>query len=140
MSNRATDGNRASESIESAVTGQCKCGQVTYRGQRTDVPMFRCYCRDCQQLTGTGHSEMMPLEAQSFEMRGPFREYEMTGGSGKSTWSRFCAICGLQLARRSERSPNRIYIHAASLQDPDRYQPEITIYTDAAQSWDLPKC
>ncbi len=47
--------------------GGCKCGLVRYSGMRADAPMFRCHCRDCQQLTGSGHSEMVPLIRESFE-------------------------------------------------------------------------
>ena len=39
------------------ISGRCKCGQIAYSGELVDAPMFRCYCRDCQQLTGAGHSE-----------------------------------------------------------------------------------
>lgn len=98
--------------------------------------MFRCHCRDCQQLTGTGHAEMVPLIAESFALSGPFTVYEMTGGSGRSTYSTFCQTCGSQLVRRSARMSDRVYVHAASLDDPSIYAPEKSIYADAAPCWD----
>lgn len=120
------------------ITGQCRCGGVVYRGDRADVPMFRCYCRDCQQLTGAGHSEMMPLLAASFSTVGTLKEFEMTAASGLSTWGGFCPDCGSPLTRRSERSPERVYVHAGSLAMPNDYRPEMVIYGDSAQAWDLP--
>ncbi|MEY1557091.1 GFA family protein [Yoonia sp. R2331] len=98
--------------------------------------MFRCHCRDCQQLTGTGHSEMVPLERNTFQIDGPYKTFEMQGGSGQSTFSGFCTNCGSQLTRRSERSNDRIYAHASSLDDPGRHAPTRSIYIDAAQPWD----
>lgn len=118
------------------VQGGCKCGLVRYTGTCADAPMFRCHCRDCQQLTGTGHSEMMPLVAESFSIGDACKIYEMTGGSGQSTFSGFCPNCGSQLTRQSVRMQDLIYVHAASLDDPSRYTPDKSIYTDAAQHWD----
>lgn len=103
-----------------------------------DVPMFRCYCRDCQYLTGAGHSEMMPLVADTFDIAGVTTEYQMTGGSGRPTWSSFCPGCGSPLTRRSARMQDRVYVHAASLDDPRQYTPTRSLYTDAAQPWDMP--
>jgi hypothetical protein len=118
------------------VTGGCKCGLVRYRGTLAEAPMFRCYCRDCQQLTGTGHSEMMPLIRETFTISEACRFFEMTGGSGQSTFSGFCPKCGSPLTRRSERMSDRIYVHAGSLDDPRAFQPVKLIYSTAAQPWD----
>ncbi len=118
------------------VSGGCKCGLVRYSGLRKDVPMFRCHCRDCQQLTGSGHSEMMPLEISSFSISESYKSYEMQGGSGRPTYSGFCPECGSQLTRRSARMGDRIYVHASSLDDPEGYAPHKSIYADSAPSWD----
>ena len=118
------------------LQGGCKCGLVRYRGARADTPMFRCHCRDCQQLTGTGHSEMTPLLADSFSMSEGGKQYQMQGGSGLATYSWFCPNCGSPLARRSERRSEFVYVHAASFDEPSKYAPEKSIYSDAAQVWD----
>lgn len=120
------------------ATGRCKCGKIEYEGEVADVEMFRCYCRDCQQLTGTGHSEMMPLVSTSFSIKGSFVEYEMTGDSGHSTWSAFCPNCGAPLTRRSQRMADRIYVHAASMDDPTQYHPTKSLHVGSAQPWDTP--
>ncbi|WP_366141436.1 GFA family protein [uncultured Shimia sp.] len=120
------------------ISGGCKCGAIRYLGEASDVSTFRCYCRDCQRLTGTGHSEMFPLVAASFQLVGPYSEYQMTGGSGRSTWSVFCPTCGSPLTRRSERMAHCVYVHASSLDEPEEYMPSRSIYTEAAQTWDQP--
>jgi len=81
---------------------------------------------------------MMPLVADTFEFEGVTTEYEMAGGSGRSTWSSFCPICGSPLTRRSARMGDRVYVHASSLDEPARYKPSRSIYADAAQPWDKP--
>ncbi|MEL6957727.1 MAG: GFA family protein [Pseudomonadota bacterium] len=122
--------------MSDTIEGGCKCGQVRYRGALADAPMFRCHCRDCQQLTGAGHADMVPLLAHGFQISEAHRIYEMQGGSGKMTFSAFCPICGSQVMRRSERMSDRVYVHAGSLDDPSLYTPEKSIYADAAQPWD----
>jgi hypothetical protein len=118
------------------VTGGCKCGLVRYQGTRFNAAMFRCHCRDCQQLTGSGHAEMVPLAIDDFSIGDRCKIYEMPGGSGKPTFSGFCPNCGSQLTRNSSLMKDRIYVHAASLDDPGHYQPEKSIYAASAQIWD----
>ena len=118
------------------LVGGCKCGLVRYEGTPLRAPMFRCHCRDCQQLTGAGHSEMLPLAIDDFSINAECKTYEMLGGSGQPTFSGFCPNCGSQITRNSSRMSDRIYVHAASLDDPSQYKPEKSIYSGAAQSWD----
>ena len=118
------------------LKGGCKCGAVRYRGQRASASAFRCHCRDCQRLTGSGHADMMPLDRTSFVIEGPAKAFVMKGRSGKATFSGFCDVCGSQLTRRSERMSHLIYVHAGSLDDPGRYSPDRSIFADAAQPWD----
>ena len=118
------------------VVGGCKCGLVRYIGTLADAPMLRCHCRDCQQLTGTGHAEMVPLEADVFKISDVCSIYAMIGASGQSTYSGFCPNCGSQLTRKAEIAPNWVFIHAASLDDPTIYVPAKSIHSGAAQPWD----
>lgn len=118
------------------IQGGCKCGLVRFSGVRADKAMFRCHCRDCQQLTGTGHADLMPLVAASFEISDVSKTYEMTGGSGKPTYSGFCPNCGSQLTRQSVKMREFIYIHAAALDDPSRYVPAKSIFLDDVHPWD----
>lgn len=118
------------------LNGGCKCGLVRFEGTRLDAPMFRCHCRDCQQLTGSGHSEIVPLAIADFSISDACKTYEMMGGSGQSTFSGFCPNCGSPLTRNSVRMRDRIYVHASSLDDPGKYDPEKSIYPDSAQVWD----
>jgi len=122
--------------VTERIVGGCKCGLVRFEGARLDAPMFRCHCRDCQQLTGSGHSEMVPLSVADFTIDEACKTYEMLGGSGQPTYSGFCPECGSQLTRCSVRMSDRIYVHASSLDDPNKYCPEKSIFSGSAQLWD----
>ena len=82
--------------------------------------------------------EMMPLKADSYSIKGPVKEFQMTGSSGQPTWSSFCSDCGSPIGRRSARRSDRVYVTAGSLDTPGLYAPELSIWTDAAQPWDTP--
>ncbi|MEO1640758.1 MAG: GFA family protein [Pseudomonadota bacterium] len=118
------------------ITGGCKCGRVRYSGVPAQTEMFRCHCRDCQQLTGTGHADMVPLDAATFVIDDGCKVFAMQGGSGRLTFSGFCPHCGSQLTRRSERVAGNVYVHAGSLDDPSSYLPKKSIYIESAQPWD----
>lgn len=111
------------------LRGGCKCGWSDTAGR---VPQHRCFVA----IAGTGHAEMVPLVAGTFSISKECNTFEMTGGSGRPTFSGFCPTCGSQLTRQSERMSDRVYVHAASLDDPSIYCPEKSIYSDAAQGWD----
>ena len=125
--------------MSKTITGGCACGAVRYQGVTIEAEPFRCYCRDCQRVTGTGHSEMMPLDRASLQVEGTLQEFQMTGGSGNPTWGSFCPTCGSPISRRSARMSDRVYVHAGSLDDPAVYEPAMNIYTDSATPWDEPQ-
>jgi hypothetical protein len=35
-------------------TGGCVCGAIRYECSAAPIMMFKCHCRDCQQVTGGG--------------------------------------------------------------------------------------
>ena len=79
---------------------------------------------------------MLPLAIDGFSISADCKTYRMLGGSGQPTFSGFCPNCGSQLTRNSVRMSDRIYVHAASLDDPSTYKPDKSIYSGAAQNWD----
>ncbi len=62
----------------------------------------------------------------------------MTGGSGRPIWSGFGRNCGYLIIRRSERMADRVYAYASSLDEPKKYMPIRSIYTESARPWDRP--
>ena len=118
------------------LTGGCKCGLVRYSGILAAFPMIRCHCRDCQQLTGTGHADMMPLDAATFQITDACKVFEMTGDTGGRSLSGFCPDCGSQLTRRFDTLSGKVFVHAASLDDPTDYTLLRSIFTGSAQPWD----
>ncbi|KZL20610.1 Glutathione-dependent formaldehyde-activating enzyme [Pseudovibrio axinellae] len=120
------------------LTGGCACGALRYKADGEIEFSFNCHCRKCQRSTGAGHSSAFAVDTAEVEFHGEVREYKCQSDNGASTYSGFCHTCGSPLTSRTERFPNRIYIHAATLDDPSLFTPSFTIFEEAAQPWDPP--
>jgi hypothetical protein len=64
--------------------------------------------------------------------------------SSESGSREFCAECGTQIAFRDRRSPDRVDVNIASLDDPGQAEPQYHIWVDSRIPWfeiddDLPR-
>mgnify|MGYP001794449442 FL=1 len=120
------------------IHGGCACGGVKYQTCAEVEFSFNCHCRKCQRATGGGHSSAFAVPAAEFEVSGIIKEFASASDNGSVTYAGFCPECGSPLTSRTERFPERIYIHAATLNEPSRFRPTFVVFADAAQPWDLP--
>ncbi|KZK96867.1 GFA family protein [Pseudovibrio sp. Ad26] len=120
------------------LTGGCACGAVRYEAKGEIEFSFNCHCRKCQRSTGTGHSSAFAIDVAGIQFQGEVREHKAISDNGAATYSGFCPTCGSPLTSRTERFPNRIYIHAATLDDPSHFSPSVIVFEEAAQPWDPP--
>ena len=62
------------------LTGRCLCGECSYAIEGQPVVVAHCHCRDCQRLSGAGHTTgaMFPRTAADASDRGeaPVRPVE----------------------------------------------------------------
>ena len=121
-----------------AIHGGCACGAVRYQTRAEVEFAFNCHCRKCQRATGGGHSSAFAVPAAAFEVSGIIKEFASASDNGAITFAGFCPECGSPLTSRTERFPERIYVHAASLDEPFKFSPTFVVFTNAAQPWDPP--
>lgn len=120
------------------IRGGCACGAVRYEVHAEIEFSFNCHCRKCQRATGTGHSSAFAVPKAEFNCSGTIREFASSSDNGAITHAGFCPICGSPMTSRTERFPERIYIHAATMDEPSIFTPAFVVFGDAAQPWDLP--
>ena len=120
------------------LTGGCACRAVRYETEAEPEFSFSCHCRKCQRATGAGHASAFALPKEAVSITGKIKEYRGSSDNGAATYSGFCPACGSPLTSRTERFPERLYFHAATLDDPSVFQPGFVVFADAAQPWDLP--
>jgi len=118
-------------------TGGCACGAIRYEIAAEPVFSNECQCRQCQQVSGTGHGSYMSfIGKEAVRVEGRATQWTMTADSGKQKTRAFCPACGAPVYQTYPAMPDVITIHAASLDEPERYRPQVVTYAGRAHAWD----
>jgi hypothetical protein len=117
--------------------GGCACGRLRY--ETVGEPIFEnhCQCRDCQKRSGTGHGSYLTF-ARRAEMviTGEASSWSMRGDSGNEKTQAFCPTCGVSVHLTFAAMPDLIAVTAASLDEPDRFNPKVVTYGSRSLRWD----
>ncbi len=118
-------------------TGSCLCGNVSFEG---DDPQGggHCYCNDCRRASGTSHCSHMIAQESAFSISGEMRFFDSPADSGNIVSRGFCPTCGSALFSRNSAMPGMVFVRASSLDDPDVFSPQMTVYASRAPSWSHP--
>ncbi len=122
--------------MTSRLTGGCACGAVRYDSTGEIEFSFKCYCRKCQRATGSGHAAAFAVAKDATTWTGELKHHTGQSDSGAATLAGFCPTCGSPMTSATERMPERIYILAATLDDPSVFKPTFAVHEDSAQPWD----
>lgn len=118
-------------------TGGCACGAIRYEIAAEPLAMNDCRCRDCQRMSGTGHGSYLTFADRSrVRLLGAATHRDMTGDSGSVKTRAFCPACGSPVYMTFAAMPDLFTVHAASLDDPGRYNPQAVTYAARSQAWD----
>lgn len=124
-------------SAAGSFTGGCACAAVRYDIADVALGMGDCQCRQCQQRSGTGHGSYISFASRTnVKLTGPVREWDVTGDEGTVKRHGFCEVCGTPVCLTFPAGPGWFIVHAASLDDPGRYQPQWVTYTRSGYAWD----
>lgn len=129
-----------------AYTGGCACGAIRY--EITAEPIFsnHCQCRDCQQVSGTGHGSYITFANRAdVTLQGQATQWDRVADSGQVKSHGFCPSCGSPVYLTFAAMPALFTIHAASLDQPERFRPQLVTYAIRGHAWDhldpaLPAC
>ena len=122
---------------DSGVDGRCTCGTVRFR--MTSKPLFVhcCHCRWCQRETGSAFVINAMIEADRVVLKSGAPEMVWTpSNSGKGQKIARCPSCRVALWSNYPGAGDAIrFVRVGTLEDPDRYPPEIHIFTASKQPW-----
>jgi hypothetical protein len=118
-------------------TGGCACGAIHYEISAEPIFMNHCQCRDCQQTSGTGHGSYLtfPSRAQ-VKLAGQATHRDTVADSGNVKTHGFCPTCGSPVYLTFAAMPDLFTVHAASLDDPGRFEPQVVTYGVRGRAWD----
>lgn len=118
------------------LSGQCACGQIRYSVASAPKFSLVCHCRQCQRITGTGHAAQFAVPEDETQLSGELSFYNLTADSGSTVSSGFCINCGNPVLKRTSSMPDMLLFHAATLDDPSVFKPDMVVFEDTAQPWD----
>ncbi|MBD9356197.1 GFA family protein [Methylomonas albis] len=121
----------------SEFKGGCMCGAVQYAVKSEPRLSFLCQCRQCQRITGTGHSAEFVALAKDTMISGELKFYELTADSGNTVTSGFCPTCGNPVLKKSSGYPGMLFFHAASLDNPGLFKPQTVFWHASHPPWDF---
>ena len=123
--------------MSKSYTGGCACRAIRYEIAAEPIAMNHCQCRDCQRASGTGHGSYLTFPNRAaVTLTGKAAEWEMIGDSGNTKRRGFCPSCGAPVYMTFSAMPDLFTIHAASLDDPSRFKPEMVTYAARGLVWD----
>jgi len=122
--------------MKEPITGRCSCGSISFECASDPKFSLMCQCRQCQRITGAGHTAQFAMDSSATTITGQVTFYTLTSDDGNTINSAFCGTCGNPIYKTTSMMPELIMFHAATLDDPGIYQPQMVVYADSAQPWD----
>jgi hypothetical protein len=123
--------------VSESFEGGCGCRAVRYR--MTSRPLFVhcCHCRWCQRETGASFALNAMIEAARVELLAGEPEVVLTPSeSGRGQKVSRCPKCRIALWSNYAGAGDVVdFVRVGTLDDPDRFPPDIHIFTSSKQPW-----
>jgi hypothetical protein len=117
------------------VTGQCRCGAVTYEIAVDALPsVYACHCHICQRASGSAFSVQALVAEDTLTVDGPIVVREIPSGDHLSV-QRFCGTCHARVYNTNTRRPGIAVIRAGTIDRSEELVCKAHIYTDFRQRW-----
>lgn len=124
--------------VDSAVVeGGCTCRAVRFRMTARPLFVHCCHCRWCQRETGSAFALNALIEADRVELlHGEVEVIATPSNSGRSQKISRCPICHVALWSNYAGAGDAMrFVRIGTLDDPDRFPPDIHIFTASKQPW-----
>jgi len=122
---------------EQTFEGGCTCRAVRFK--MTSKPLFvhGCHCRWCQRETGTAFAQNAMIEADRVVLTsGEPEMVDTPSNSGKGQKIARCPACRVALWSNYAGAGDKVrFVRVGTLDEPDRFPPDIHIFTMSKQPW-----
>lgn len=124
-----------------SYTGQCLCGNVSYRVDGDPFMSGICHCKNCQRQAGSAFSTLWGVPKTAVTFSGEISCYEDSDtDTGNKVQRYFCGNCGSPIYSTVVSQPDNVFIKTGTLDDTSSYAPKFHIWCDSKQSWyDVPE-
>lgn len=120
--------------------GGCTCRQLRYRLTSTPLIVHCCHCRWCQRETGASFALNAMIEADRVQRltTGDVETVLTPSESGKGQKIVRCPNCRIAVWSHYAGAGDAVcFVRVGTLDEPDRFPPDIHIYTRSKQPWVL---
>lgn len=119
------------------LQGRCTCGSVRYRLHGQPLFVHCCHCRWCQRETGASFALNALIEHDRVTLTGGTVDVVDTPSeSGIGQRIARCGVCRVAVWSNYGGSGDVVrFLRVGTLDDPDRFAPDIHIYTASKQPW-----
>lgn len=117
--------------------GGCDCRAVRYRMTAKPLFVHCCHCRWCQRETGASFALNAMIEADRVELlAGPVDIVNTPSLSGKGQKISRCPVCRIAVWSNYTGAGDAVrFVRVGTLDEPDRFPPDIHIFTASKQPW-----
>jgi hypothetical protein len=122
---------------ETQYEGGCICRFIRYRMNSNPMFVNCCHCRWCQRETGAAFAINALIEADRVELlRGEVDVVDTPSLSGNGQRIARCPRCRIAVWSNYGGGGDLVrFIRVGTLDDPDRFPPDIHIFTLSKQPW-----
>lgn len=117
------------------ITGGCLCKAVRFEIDAEPLTVRTCWCRLCQYLGAGSATVNVTFPADKVRMTAELRYRQDVADSGNVLQRGFCPSCGTPLTSAAEARPHLLIVRVGTLDDPNQFAPEVTIWTSEAPHW-----
>jgi hypothetical protein len=121
----------------SFVEGGCTCRFVRYRILTKPLFVHCCHCRWCQRETGASYALNALIEADRVQvLEGEVEIINTPSNSGKGQKISRCPRCRIAVWSNYGGAGDAVrFVRVGTLDEPDRFPPDIHIFTASKQPW-----
>lgn len=121
------------------LTGRCLCGACSYEIDGSPVVVAHCHCRDCQRLSGAGHSTGAMFASEGVRLSGSSSTFDLASEAGNTVTRIFCPTCGSPLFGRNSGMPGFMTVTLGTLDasaEAEALKPQVAIFARSRPAWD----
>lgn len=115
-------------------SGSCLCGSVSLRLEGDPIRSLKCYCTECQKLTGSDHLQALWVKQDQLTVTGELLKAVRVGESGNTVENYFCKNCLNRVYGLAPKTRVAI-VPIPLLDDISGLEPTMAIYTSSAMPW-----
>ena len=113
------------------LTGNCLCGQVSFKADGDIKFAANCHCTDCQQVSGSPFATLVFFSEDDVQITGEVKSFEHKVDSGNILSKSFCPTCGSQMFGGNISRPGMIGLRAGSINEKDDIKPQCNVYASS---------